>query len=335
MRANVSDYIAAGNIAARQTSNIQAAAIRNGPDYSKVSKEAVNQRIQTEIAARKAAAGVVDAGMKGEALRNAVKASIPKKTKGSALRKAGAIAAAGALIGTNLYLQRREKEEEEDAKRSDRRPSSDQPAPSPNPTSYDSAAIDAEIRDLETEIEAAAASLTKQPEPKQQPFPTSSLTNLSSPEIQATLDTVSFAEGTWDNTNKTRLYNMAFGGGTFDNTKPHPGTVIHGDNVSSSAHGAYQFLPDTWQGANNNSNPVMSPSLQDAAAVYLMDNRGFNPYGDFASEAPKLAAEWASFPNKQGSSNYTLNDGSPQPSKSFEELNRFRNGRIDFYLQNR
>lgn len=333
MRANVSDYIAAGNNAARQTSNIQAAAIQSGPDYSKIAKEAQNQKIKTEIEARKAAAGVVKAGMEGKARLNVVKASIPKKTKNSALRKAGAIAAAGALIGTNVYLQRREKEDE---KRFDRRPSSDQPAPSPNQTSYDSADIDAEILDLENKLEAAAANLTKKTEPKQQPSPTSSLPiNLSSPEIQATLDTISFAEGTWDDVNKKRLYNIAFGGGTFDNTKPHPGTLIHGDKVSSSAHGAYQFMPDTWQGSNNNSNPVMSPSLQDASAVYLMENRGFNPYGDFASEAPKLAPEWASFPTEHGVSKYTLNDGTPQPSKAFEDLNRFRNQRIDFYLRNR
>ena len=106
MRANVSDYIAAGNIAARQTSNIQAAAIRSGPDYSKVSKEAVNQRIQTEIAARKAAAGVIKAGMEGQARLKGTEmlldADKRREEAAKSTRKAGSLAAAGMLIGEGL-----------------------------------------------------------------------------------------------------------------------------------------------------------------------------------------------------------------------------------------
>ena len=106
MAANVSDYIAAGNIAARQTSNIQGAAIRSGADYSKVTQEAQKQRIQTEIAARRASAGVVQAGMRGQTLLKGTEMLLDsdkrKAEAAKSTRKAGSIAAAGMLIGEGL-----------------------------------------------------------------------------------------------------------------------------------------------------------------------------------------------------------------------------------------
>ena len=106
MAANVSDYIAAGNIAARQTSNIQAAAIRSGADFSKVTQEAQKQRIQSEIAARRASAGVVQAGMRGQTLLKGTEMMLDsdkrKAEAAKSTRKAGSIAAAGMLIGEGL-----------------------------------------------------------------------------------------------------------------------------------------------------------------------------------------------------------------------------------------
>lgn len=106
MDANVSSYIAAGNIAARQTSGIQAAAIRSGADYSKVTQEAQKQRIQSEIAARKASAGVVEAGIRGQTLLKGTEMMLDADKReaeaAKSRRKAGAVAAAGMLIGEGL-----------------------------------------------------------------------------------------------------------------------------------------------------------------------------------------------------------------------------------------
>lgn len=334
MKANVSSYIAAGNIAANQTSNIQAAAIRSGADFSKVTKEAQNQLVQSEIAGRRAAAGVVQAGMQGESLLKQAKAVTKPDKKG---RMAGAVAAAGVLGAGAIFMARNNKNDADET--AQRKSGTLLPAETDqsntNPYS-DPKAVAAEISKLESELQQIESKLLNPKELK-----TTSVSakrssiplNLNSPEIQADLDTISFAEGTWNPNTQQRQYNIRFGGGSFDNSQPHPGTIIDGQTVSSSAHGAYQFMPDTWKGANDGANPVMSPILQDQAAVKLMNMRGYNPFGDFATESVKLAPEWASYPTEAGTSNYKLRDGSPQPSKSLDELTRFRNGRIDYYLR--
>jgi hypothetical protein len=227
MRANVSDYIAAGNNAARQTSNIQAAAIQSGPDYSKIAKEAQNQRIKTEIEARKAAAGVVKAGMEGEARLNVVKASIPKKTKGSALRKAGAIAAAGALIGVTAMNAKKSKKSRSRAK----------------PPEFD---YSGQLSDIDQQIAASRARTESLLNPQETAdIATGPSAPPSSLDVsqKALRDTISWAEGTWDSKQGKPMYDVSFGYQKFDNSKPHPGTVIHAQNVSSAAHGAGQWMP--------------------------------------------------------------------------------------------
>ena len=120
------------------------------------------------------------------------------------------------------------------------------------------------------------------------------------------------AEGTSKNTNP---YNVMFGGGTFDNTKPgHPDTVVDGGRYSSAAAGAYQFMPKTWNAIMGNV--PMTKENQDIAATRLAAGRGVDiRTAPFTREnVAKLAPEWASFPTLSGSSYYG------QPVKAYGTL---------------
>lgn len=316
MAANVSSYIAAGNIAARQTSNIQAAAIRSGADFSKVTKEAQNQLIKSEIAARRASAGVVEAGMRGQTLLKGTEIALDaEKSEADAAkstRKAGAVAAAGMLVSDVVARRADKKDRKERAKL----------------PQFDYAGARQSIDD---EIALSHARTERLLNPQE--TDSSNVAGTSQPvapmniEQRALLDTISFAEGTWDDTNKQVNYNIAFGGGSFDNNQPHPNRVINSPRVSSAAHGAYQFMPGTWLGANDGQNLPMTAANQNVAAIKLAKDRGYDFSKPFNSQAHLLAGEWASFPNAQGRSQYNLDDGTPQPSKSLDVLTDFYNAR--------
>ena len=64
-------------------------------------------------------------------------------------------------------------------------------------------------------------------------------------------------------------YNKAFTGRTFDNSRPHP-DVASVVPLDSSAHGAYQFMPETWKENNNGRNAPMTTRNQDAAAMNIV-----------------------------------------------------------------
>ncbi len=119
------------------------------------------------------------------------------------------------------------------------------------------------------------------------------------------------AEGTAKNRNP---YGVMFGGGTFDNTKGHPDTVVHGGKYSSAAAGAFQFMPNTWQTVMGNA--PMTKENQDAAATKLAAGRGVDiRTAPFTREnVAKLAPEWASLPTLSGQSYYG------QPVKAFQNL---------------
>ena len=119
------------------------------------------------------------------------------------------------------------------------------------------------------------------------------------------------AEGTSKNTNP---YNVMFGGGTFDNTKGHPDTVVHGGRYSSAAAGAFQFMPKTWNAIMGNV--PMTKENQDIAAAKLAAGRGVDiRTAPFTREnVAKLAPEWASFPTLGGGSYYG------QPVKAYGTL---------------
>jgi muramidase (phage lysozyme) len=125
---------------------------------------------------------------------------------------------------------------------------------------------------------------------------------LQDPKVQASLAMIRKGEGTFDQGG----YKRKFGGGEFDSFSDHPRDVVSADGYRSSAAGAYQFMPDTWDetrkalGIND-----FSPLSQDIAAVELMRRRGMMPYiesGDVRGFLNKAAPTWASMPKYDGNS---------------------------------
>ena len=318
MVAKVSDYINAGNIASRQSRDIQAASIRSGSDLSKIPQEAQQQKIKSEIEARKASARVVEAGMIGESRSKGTEQLVAQMeseaNEKKGVRKAGSIAAAGALIGEGLYKD----------------------PPRPERKAIDYSALDKSLADRKKAAEEALAKATDAEatylaKNTSSPQSTSSQsTPVASLDInqRALTDTISFAEGTWDSENKKVGYDVAFGGGLYNNMRPHPDRVIESAKVKSAAHGAYQFMPATWRDVHGGNNPPMTPENQDKAAISLALRRGYDFSKPFADQISVLAPEWASFPNAQGRSQYNLDDGSPQPSKRSSTLIDFYNERV-------
>ena len=157
---------------------------------------------------------------------------------------------------------------------------------------------------------------------------------LTDPNFLALRDTISFAEGTWNEKNNRPGYGYRFGdapgsGGTLDITAPHPIEARPspwGGSRGSNASGAYQFLDSTWSEMNDGTNAVMSPANQDRALHRLLSDRvGYNFNQPFSDQVHSLAPTWASFPNEQGRSNYN------QPVKSADYLNNHYQQRLDFY----
>lgn len=140
------------------------------------------------------------------------------------------------------------------------------------------------------------------------------------PERQALLATIRYAEGTWKNGSEEG-YRTLYGGGRFESLERHPDIEVHRRYVSAAA-GAYQFLPATWKSAARelNLNDFSSVS-QDQAALHLVQRRGalqrFDREGLTPEVLATLAAEWASLPTLAGSSTYG------QPVKGHQDLQDF------------
>ena len=166
------------------------------------------------------------------------------------------------------------------------------------------------------------------PQPIQETSPVDS--DLS-PERRATLDTLSWAEGTWNDDTQSPNYSMRFGdkrnsAGTLDTAAPHPRDARPspwGGSRGSNASGAYQFLDNTWEETNDGTNAVMSPTNQDNAASTLIDQTGWDDNKGFKEQAPLLSGRWASIPNENGSSNYG------QPVKDVNDLDSFYQSRVN------
>ena len=157
---------------------------------------------------------------------------------------------------------------------------------------------------------------------------------LSRPEFLAVRDTISFAEGTWDSENNMPGYTYRFGdardsGGTLDITAPHPIQARPspwGGSRGSNASGAFQYLDSTWSEMHDGENVVMSPANQDRALHRTLTERvGYNFDQPFSDQVHTLAPTWASFPNKQGVSNYG------QPVKDADMLNQRYLERLKFH----
>ena len=122
-------------------------------------------------------------------------------------------------------------------------------------------------------------------------------------------------------------YNVMFGGGRFKDFSRHPDRVIRSGGYASAAAGAYQFMPGTWQGAQQSLGlSDFGPQSQDLAMLKLARDR-LKPIGGLSAITKAnaltpeiqaaLAPEWASFPTQSGSSYYG------QPVKKAEEIQRF------------
>ena len=147
------------------------------------------------------------------------------------------------------------------------------------------------------------------------------------PKVMATLETISFAEGTWDSIAQKPDYTVRFserpGRGTLDTTAPHPLYAKSSWNYTSNASGAYQFLCTTWKHVNGGKNVIMSQENQDAAAVRLIEQKTYYDFNrPFKEQAHRLAYQWSSIPNKWGYSMYG------QPVKHINELDRFYQSRV-------
>jgi len=81
--------------------------------------------------------------------------------------------------------------------------------------------------------------------------------------------------------------------------KDHPRIVLGPARLRSSAAGAYQFMPDTWDTCKKACNlPDFSPASQDKACIYLLQTRNALDdvrAGKFSSAAYKIRKIWASF----------------------------------------
>lgn len=147
------------------------------------------------------------------------------------------------------------------------------------------------------------------------------------PSFEATKDTVSMAEGTFDHDAGRPDYSVRFsedvGGGSLDVAKPHPNDARPSrySSRTSAASGAYQFMPDTWARVNDGNVP-MTPENQDSSFQTLLDERGFDLDKPFREEAHKIAPEWASVPMRNGQSRYN------QPVKSIDTLDSFHQDRM-------
>ena len=140
------------------------------------------------------------------------------------------------------------------------------------------------------------------------------------PRRQALLNTIRYAEGTWQQGSREG-YHTLYGGGRFASLARHPEIVVV-KRYTSAAAGAYQFLPQTWKEASSKLQLAsFRPENQDQAALYLVDRRGvldeIDRNGLTPSAMAVLAKEWASFPTLSGRSAYG------QPVKQAEELKRF------------
>ena len=172
------------------------------------------------------------------------------------------------------------------------------------------------------------------------PLPARYLHNTSN-GMEALLRTIRFAEGTWRDGTEAG-YQMIYGGrliseeipGVSDPFSKHPEYVVRKQtSLNSSAAGAYQFMPATWNRVAGRLNiDDFSPLHQDQAARWLVLNRLSDAEKDninrgiLTREAlHQLAPEWASLPIYSGGSYY----GYGQSVKSWSQLKSFYDHQLE------
>ena len=345
-RVNASNFVSAGKSAVNNSITALRAARENSPKYDDIVNESRTARAQEKAAAFRAESNVAMAGIRAERdVRNAkIKADRDKSLAKSkqTVAKAGKIAAASQIIGEDItegrkaqakeaLLQRQHEERMAILRKANERDKQ---------------------QGEEDQVTMATQGITSlEPPSLTEPKPTSTTTNSTSstsqplttsdhsPEQRALLDTISWSEGTWRG--GKRGYGVQFGGGNYDNTKPHPGTVISAPGVSSSAAGAYQFMPATWAEQNSGSNVAMTPQNQDAAALSLITRSNYDYTKPFSEQYHKLANTWASIPTQSGTSYYNMDgsavgsrSGTPQPSKNAQDMINFYRQQLALYQNN-
>jgi muramidase (phage lysozyme) len=120
------------------------------------------------------------------------------------------------------------------------------------------------------------------------------------PSVRAFLRMLRVGEGT----SGPNGYNTMFGGGLFTSFADHPRKTITaglaGNQYTSTAAGAYQFLKRTWDDLQKTLQlPDFSPRNQDIAALFLIRRRGALPdllAGRIEKAITKCNKEWASLP---------------------------------------
>jgi len=119
---------------------------------------------------------------------------------------------------------------------------------------------------------------------------------LQAANMQAFLTLVRTGEGTLG----ANGYRTLYGGRLFDSFADHPRISVTAGGWTSTAAGAYQILSKTWNRAQAALGLTdFSPASQDAAAVWLIQQRG--ALGDvlagrFDAAISKCNKEWASLP---------------------------------------
>ena len=191
-----------------------------------------------------------------------------------------------------------------------------------NPTMFSSDNTDSDSTSGKSVGTKASVTYTKSPATS----PPVKTGNQAEDNIAAFLWTIRRAEGTAS----ANGYRTMYTGKLFEIDNPqlptyqykdHPRTVIkatsNGKPLNSSAAGAYQFMPPTWDQCKKALGlPDFSPASQDKAGIYLIQScNALNDVraGEFTKAANKVRRIWASFPG----ANYD------QPEKTIAVLRQY------------
>jgi muramidase (phage lysozyme) len=178
-------------------------------------------------------------------------------------------------------------------------------------------------RDLRFMNPTVAQAYGQSADPK--PNPGGKLSNWAStsltPEEQALLRTIRFAEGT----DSAAGYNTMFTFKQFSDMSRHPRMLNRSGKLVSDAAGAYQYLSTTWQPyADGLQLKDFSPESQDRVAHHHIKKLGVNPRQLLTREMlAKLAPTWASLPKAGGGSVY-----GGQTAKKADRLLRYYNNAL-------
>ena len=175
------------------------------------------------------------------------------------------------------------------------------------------------------------------------PLPARYLHDISN-GMEALLRTIRFAEGTWRGGTEAG-YQVIYGGRLISEVIPgsdpfskHPDHVVRKQTaLNSSAAGAYQFMPATWNRVagwleiKKDDKDDFSPLRQDQVARWLVLNRLSDAEeaninrGILTREAlHQLAPEWSSLPTRWGGSYY-----GGQSVKSWSRLKAFYDEQLE------